>query len=147
MQQVSQKTHFLQDQQTNDGKNYLSVYQDHLTPEFLSNQIAKVLKCFPAIEDVYYFEVLKQRFIEKGFTNNRVKDAINHVIDTCVYPKPAMAEFLSFDKKIKLLTYEQYCQLGINSQYYKSVRINGLNHAMWANIDDIKMYNLELWKK
>ena len=103
-------------------KHYeLSIYNDSLTPECLSSQIAKVFKAFPNIDDKDYFNILKDRFIKNNFTDNRVKDAVNHVIDTCVYPKPAIAEFLQYDKSIKLLTYSQYAQLGELAEQYKSV--------------------------
>lgn len=127
-------------------KHYeLSIYNDSLTPECLSSQIAKVFKAFPNIDDKDYFNILKERFIKNNFTDNRVKDAVNHVIDTCVYPKPAIAEFLQYDKSIKLLTYNQYAQLGELAEQYKSVKIVGCDIPLWCHVREIQKYKLPLW--
>jgi len=127
-------------------KHYeLSIYNDSLTPECLSSQIAKVFKAFPNIDDKDYFNILKDRFIKNNFTDNRVKDAVNHVIDTCVYPKPAIAEFLQYDKSIKLLTYNQYAQLGELAEQYKSVKIAGCDIPLWCHVREIQKYKLPLW--
>jgi predicted transposase/invertase (TIGR01784 family) len=49
------------------------------------------------------------RMREKGFSDQRMIDAINNVIDSCQYPTPTMANFLSFDKRVKIYTYNEVC--------------------------------------
>ena len=48
---------------------------------------------------------------EKGFSDEKLKDAVNHVIDNCRYPVPTIAEFLSFDKVVKIFTYQEAAEL------------------------------------
>jgi hypothetical protein len=130
----------------------ISAYQNTgLSQKVLTEQIAKVYKAFQGIENKEYFQVLKERIKESGFSNEKLKDAVNHVIDTCVYPRPQIAEFLSYDKKIKLYTYDQKIELinkmggNLANKLYKSVKIQGQKRPMWAHIDDIEKYKLELW--
>jgi len=44
---------------------------------------------------------------ESGFSDERLIDSVNHVIKTCIYPTPTMANFLTFDKRVKLYTYNE----------------------------------------
>ena len=56
---------------------------------------------FPKLS-VEWYEILKKRLIEKGFTKQRFFDAVNYTIDNCIYPEPTIAQILSYDKKIYL---------------------------------------------
>lgn len=129
----------------------MSVYDGELTTECLTEQMAKIYKAFQGIKDRDYFKILKDRIKEKGFTDERLKDAVNHVIDTCVYPTPTPAQFLSYDKEVKLYTYDQKLKL-INeignraNETYKAVEIEGLSKPMWAHVNDIEKYKLKLKK-
>lgn len=68
--------------------------------------MARLKMAFPSLP-VEFFRLLGERMKEKGFTDGKMKDAINHVIDNCKYPTPAIAEFLSFDKVVKLYSYQE----------------------------------------
>lgn len=67
-----------------------------------------VLSAFPKLPNTFA-DILMERALEKGFTDNRLIDAINNVIDNCIYPEPTLANFLSFDKRAKIYNYGQYC--------------------------------------
>lgn len=41
------------------------------------------------------------------FTDERFTDAVDNVLRNCTYPQPTVAEFLSYDRKVKLHTYEE----------------------------------------
>jgi hypothetical protein len=93
----------------------------------------KILKrSFPQLEGGFY-DILSKMIREDGFTNQRLTDAVKHVIRTCVYPTPTIANILSFDKRMKLNTYndmvamvdeygqkvwEMYFKRKINDQTY-----------------------------
>lgn len=88
----------------------LSVYRGELTQKELARNAAKVKAAFPALPPEF-FQILIERFKAKGFSDTRMIDAVNNVIDNCQYPTPTLANFLSYDKNVKLYTYQQFISL------------------------------------
>lgn len=135
----------------NDNGYEISIYSGELTKPIIVEMTVKIRQSFPALP-VGFFDILSDRLLANNFTDQRLKDAVEYVIDNCVYPTPTIAQFISFDKRIKLYTYNQI--LNMNSefsgkvfQYYKSVRIGKNEFPVYAHLNDIKEYNLELWNK
>jgi hypothetical protein len=88
------------------GENYLSLYEGELDERVLIENIAKIKASFPELP-IQFYSILANRIKEKGFSSQKLIDAVNNVIDNCVYPVPTIANFLSFDKKIRLFTYQE----------------------------------------
>jgi hypothetical protein len=114
------------------------------------NQTARISKAFPALKGDF-IDILQKRVKELGFGNQRITDCINHVIDTCPYPNPSIANFVSFDKRIKLHTYNDMCDMV--SDYgksiwddYKAIRVPGLKKIVYVLATDIEVYNLQAWE-
>lgn len=129
----------------------LSAYFGQLTPIATAKTIKRLKSAFPDLPDSFH-DVISERIFEIGFNDDRFRDAVNHVIDNCVYPKPTIAQFLTFDKRIKLYDYNQYVKLnnelnGMAGKFYKSVEVPGMSKPMWAKITDVEQFNLKLWKK
>jgi hypothetical protein len=126
----------------------MRVYTDSLTPDNIIKQTAKIKQAFPALPNEFY-DILCERIKDKNFTDKRLIDSINNVIDTCIYPTPTIANFLIFDKTVKMYTYEQIIKL--NNEYngimkkYKATKIPGANKPLWVHIGDIKKYDFKLW--
>lgn len=85
---------------------------------------------------------------ESNFTDERLRDAVKHVICTCPYPTPTIANFISFDKKIKLNTYDEMLkkasELGADVwKLYKPVKLPERSRAVWVHVDDMKAAGLE----
>ena len=77
----------------------VSIYQNgELTTKNISNQITRLMKAFPDLPTGYY-DILTERLKENEFTDQRLKDAVDNVIDTCTYFKPTIADVISFDVK------------------------------------------------
>ena len=78
---------------------------------------------------VEFFDIFIDRIKANNFTDQRLKDAVNYVIDNCVYPTPSIAQFVSFDKKTKLYTYDQLIDFidkyGGKMSDYQNSEING----------------------
>lgn len=96
--------------------------------------------------------IFSERIKENGFTDERLKKAVNYVIDNCVYPTPSLADILSFDKKVTVYTYDKICEfVNLHGEMifkmYRPIKIEGLNRPLWANIEDINRYKLELFNK
>jgi hypothetical protein len=107
--------------------------------------IKTIKKAFPALP-LSFYDVLTDRLRAAGFSDQRLFDAVSYVIDSCIYPMPTIAQFISFDKKIKIYTYHQYCQLineGDNGDNYKAIKFKDNIVLVWIHINDIKKYNIK----
>lgn len=70
----------------------------------------RIQKAFPKMTPEF-FSLLAERVIENGFTEQRLKDAVNHVIDNFQYKELNISDIIRFDKKIKLYTYSEVSDL------------------------------------
>jgi hypothetical protein len=126
----------------------MSIYNDTLTTQNIIKGTAKLKKSFPALTKEF-FDVFADRIKENKFTDCRLNDSINHVIDNCIYPTPSIAQFISYDKRIKLYTYSDMVRMQEQTQNafksYRPVKIHNLNKPMYASILDIERYNLTKW--
>ena len=126
----------------------ISIYEGELTTKCVIDNIAKLKMAFPALSKEF-FDVFSSRIKEHGFCDNRLTDAINTVIDTCVYPIPTIAQFISFDKNIKLYNYHDMIkmndQTGVAFKFYRPIRKKNNKKPLYASLEDIEQYNLELW--
>ena len=89
---------------------YISLYTGDLTQQAMAKYMARLKMAFPSLPKDFYF-LLGERMKEKGFSDEKMKDAINYVIDNCKYPVPTIAEFLSYDKVAKLYTYQEVADM------------------------------------
>jgi len=119
------------------------VYHGDITQENFVRSVARIKVAFPYLNKEFY-QLLKERIMEKGFSDQRLTDAVNHVIDTCLYPTPTLANFLSFDKRVKLITYQELCTLigkgEATMDAYERMRING--KVFFVRKDEKRLYNL-----
>jgi hypothetical protein len=125
--------------------NEISIYNGELTAQAFVKATIRITKSFPQLPKDF-FEILKNRLFENDFNDNRLIDAVNHVIDTCIYPVPTIANIISYDKKIKLLTYAELVKendlfKGI-AEHYIAVKITGTDYPMFAKKEDFEKYNL-----
>lgn len=124
---------------------YISLYRGDLTPRFLIESSVKVRKAFPAL-DAGFFEVFNERIKSCGFSDDRLRDAVNFVIETCVYPTPTIAQFISWDKRIKVYSYEEMLKKwdeGTGREAYKPIKFPDREKMVWVDVDDIKKYNIK----
>lgn len=127
-------------------ENELSVYKGDLTLKTIALSVAKIKKSFPSLPEGFY-EIFAERLKANSFTDDRLKDAVAHVIDICPYPTPTIANFISFDKKIKLNNYEEMIkkvsEFGQEIwKSYKPVKFPEREKIVWVHIDDMKIAKL-----
>lgn len=126
----------------------LSIYNDSLTIECVKYNCAKVLTAFKGL-DTNFTNLLTESLKRNGFTDKRLTDAVNHVIDNCVYPTPSIAEFVSFDKKVKLYSYEEMLKLGYGTEPFRKIRLSEEQEKpLWVFGSDFEKYGLKKfeWK-
>ncbi len=126
-----------------DNEGTLTVYHGTLKQETVAKGVAKIKAAFPTLSPEFYLLFIS-RVKDKGFTDERLTDAVNHVIDNCQYPTPTLANFLSFDKRIKVISYDELCDL-VGSQKasfnsYSAIIIN--EKRFYVRNSDKELYNL-----
>lgn len=130
------------------SSNEISIYTGELTDRCIVENVATIKKAFPALP-LGFYDVFMDMIRETGFTNTRLRDAVKYVICNCQYPQPTIAQFISFDKRIKLYTYSQYCKLCDegDGKNYLPVKVGNNTNPVWAHINDINEYKLKSWKQ
>lgn len=109
--------------------------------------VQRIKGAFPELPAEFY-DVLQERIKANGFTSERLRDAVSNVIDNCIYPRPTIAQFITYDKRITLYTYEQI--LNKLKDYgediwksYRAIKLPGLPKKVWIHINDIAEYNIK----
>lgn len=54
-----------------------------------------------------FFDLLSERVVANGFSNERLKDAINQILDNFQYKELVISDIIKYDRKIKLYTYSE----------------------------------------
>ena len=133
--------------QTNlELSNEISIYKGELTGQCLTNCVIVIKKAFPSLP-IGFYDVFTDRLRDNGFTDDRLMDAVNYVIDTCIYPTPTIANFIGFDRKYKIFTYEDMIHKGEEFgpeiwKSYKQVKLPGREKPVWVHVDDMKIARL-----
>lgn len=143
---MKQLPNLLQEKSELVRSDELSIYKGELTPQCLVNSVAIIKKAFPTLP-LGFYDVFTDRIKANNFTDDRLKDAVAHVIDTCPYPTPTIANFISFDRKIKINSYEEMVrkliefgpQIWMN---YKLVKLPEREKPVWVHVDDMKIAKL-----
>ena len=126
---------------TVSGSSSLSVYKDTLTKECVIECNLIIRQAFPTLGQGFFIQ-LNRLIAENNFTDQRLREATDYVISNCIYPQPTIANFLSYDNRIKLYSYNDIrdmCQPGYSAFDYYEL-IEDLNK--YAAINDIKKYGL-----
>lgn len=98
------------------NSNELSLYVDTLSDTGIAKNMRKLQVAFPR-QSKEFFNVLAERLIANGFTDKRLSDAVNHVIDTFQYKELNISDIVKFDKKIRLYNYNEACILVTKDGY------------------------------
>lgn len=70
---------------------------------------------FPKMGDGF-FSLLAERARANGFTDERLRDAVNHVLDNMRYKELTVADIISYDRTAPLYTYHEVCSLVTRGQ-------------------------------
>ena len=82
----------------------------------VAKNMRKLQSAFPK-QSKEFFNVLAERLIATGFTDQRLTDAVNNVIDNFQYKELNVSDIVQFDKKIRLYTYPEACKLVTKDGY------------------------------
>lgn len=122
----------------------ISLYTGELTPKVVIESVATIKKAFPALPAGFY-DVFTDRIKENGFCDDRLRDAVNSVIDNCVYPQPTIAQFISYDKRLKFKTWHEMTKEDCWGTYLP-VQLPDRPKVIWVHANDIAAYKLEKYR-
>jgi hypothetical protein len=115
-----------------DGCYEVSIYQPNKpTQDVLAWALKTLQACYPDT-NAMVFEIILERLKSNEWGNDKIKDAINHLIETHVYKTINPANILTFDRKRKLYSYNQMIDM-VNKygsevwNRYGKEKINGKN--------------------
>ena len=80
------------------------------TQEQLIRNITKLEMAFPKMQRDF-FKILLDRIDANNFSNKRLENAVNYVIDRFQYKELNVADIISWDRKINIYTHAQICNL------------------------------------
>lgn len=99
------------------------------TPECVVTSIARLKVAFPKMQKEF-FDMLAERAIANRFTNERLKDAVNFTIDNFQYKELNISDIITYDKKVKLYTYDEVIRMvqkdGLSFDDFIKKEINGI---------------------
>jgi hypothetical protein len=112
--------------------NEITIYEDDIaTINTIAKEVVKLKKSFPQMEQGA-IEILTERLLANGFTEQRLKDAIADVIDNFKYKIPNIADIIQFDKRVKLYTYnEAYMEIEKGAAVWEDFRIIERNETKY----------------
>lgn len=107
------------------------------------------MKVFPKFAGT--ISILKERLKANGFNDERLKAAVNHVIDTYTGfgKEPNIADFIQYDKKVKVYTYNEIIAMeGSGDKFARFTKVNvGLDKPRYALTEEVEFYQLLKWSK
>ena len=96
---------------SSNGEMEVSLYRDaEPSPAEIAISMKRLQVAFPKMEPAF-FNLLAERIMGNGFTAERLKDAVNHVLDNFQYKELNISDIIRFDRRAKLYTYSEVCQL------------------------------------
>lgn len=122
------------------------MYRGELTTQGIIRGVATIKKAFPALP-LEFYDILTDRIRAAGFCDQRLQDAVSCVIDNCIFPQPTVAQFISYDRRIRVYTYEEMLDKGHhglwNPEIYKAIQLRGMPKKVWIHVNDIAKFNIK----
>ncbi len=90
---------------TKEG-TFLSVYSGECTKPCVIEQCSVIRAAFPELDDSF-FKLFVKIVMADQVPDKKLIDAVGHVVRTCVYPKPTIGAFLSYDKTVRAYSHRE----------------------------------------
>lgn len=97
------------------GNAEISLYSGELEPTVILQSVNRLRVAFPKMSDDF-FNVLAERIVANKFSNKRLQDAVNHILDNFQYKELNISDIVKFDKRAKLYSYNDVCNLVTRNQ-------------------------------
>lgn len=91
----------------NSGRCQLSVFNGSPAPaEDIVVATMKLSTAFPQMSEDF-FNLLAERIVKRGLSKERLNYAIDHVLDNYTYQRMTIADIISLDKKVDVMSYNE----------------------------------------
>lgn len=89
----------------------MSIYRGQpATPDEIAVGLTRLRVAFPKMAPEF-FSLLSERIVANRFTGDRLKDAVNHLIDNFSYRELNVSDIVKYDKRCRLYTYNEVCSM------------------------------------
>jgi hypothetical protein len=98
-------------------------------PKDIAVAITKLSVVFPAAGQDFW-NILAERIEANDFTEERLRKATEHVIDTFPYREPKISDIISFDRRVKLYTGQEFVNAqaaGIHPSKFERISLDDEN--------------------
>ena len=96
---------------SSNGEMAVSLYRDaEPSPTEIAVSMKRLQVAFPKMEPAF-FNLLAERIMGNCFTAERLKDAVNHVLDNFQYKELNISDIIRFDRRAKLYTHSEVTAL------------------------------------
>lgn len=94
-----------------NGEMSVSLYNGRSAdPSEIAVGMKRLKVAFPKMDNAF-FNLLAERVMDNGFSSERLKHAINHVLDNFQYKELNISDIIRFDKRVRLYSYNEVCVL------------------------------------
>lgn len=94
-----------------NGEMSVSLYNGRSAdPNEIAVGMKRLKVAFPKMDNAF-FNLLAERVMDNGFSSERLKHAINHVLDNFQYKELNISDIIRFDKRVRLYSYNEVCVL------------------------------------
>ena len=96
---------------SSNGEMAVSLYRDaEPSPAEIAVSMKRLQVAFPKMEPAF-FNLLAERIMGNGFTSERLKDAVNHVLDNFQYKELNISDIIRFDRRVRLYTHNEVSRM------------------------------------
>ena len=129
-----------------NGRAELSVFsQRPASPQQIGASVAKLLVAFPSMSDEF-FNLLAERIAKKGISADRLEYAIEHVLDNFTYKHLTIADIMSIDRKVDIMSYQEMVaecsKRGCTTNDFAPIRIGEEPKPFWVHKSDKMKFGL-----
>ena len=125
------------------GELSISLYFDNFAEKSdIAVGIAKLCASFPRMEQSFW-SLLAERIVENNFSKERIKEAVDYILDNFKYKELNIADIISFDRKVKLYTCSEFMQAQMNGIHPSKFEMREINDVkFWVLKEDLIKANL-----
>jgi hypothetical protein len=86
------------------------------SPQGIAENVARLKVAFPKMGH-HFFDLLAERIVDNDFTEKRLEDAVNYVIDNFPYKELNVADIIKFDRRVKLYTSNEFVRAQVDGTH------------------------------
>lgn len=128
------------------GKAELSVFsQTPASPQQIAVSVMKLSKAFPS-QSLDFFNILSERISARAISADRLEYAVNHVLDNFTYKHLTIADIMSIDRKVEVMSYNEMIaecsKRGCTTGEFVPIHIGDEPKPFWVHRSDKVKFNL-----